>query len=122
MRWVMTDRTSASEEENGVSADRREIARVIDAVGWGLFFAWVGVALLMDVGWGVGLIGVGAITLGGQAARRYYGLKLEGFWVAVGVLFALGGVWELSEVEVSLVPVLLIVAGAALLLSALRRK
>ena len=118
----MTDRTSASEEENGVSGDRREIARVIDAAGWGLFFAWVGVALLMDVGWGVGLIGVGAITLGGQAARRYYGLKLEGFWVAVGVLFALGGVWELIEVEVSLVPILLIVAGAALLLSALRRK
>jgi hypothetical protein len=38
----------------------------------------------------------------------------------VGFLFVLGGVWELLSIQFSLVPIVLIVAGAALLLSALR--
>jgi hypothetical protein len=118
----MTDQIGDSVEKTSVPRPERGIAQTIDAVGWGLFFAWVGLALLIELSWGLGLLGVGVITLGGQAARRYYGLKLEGFWVAVGVLFTLGGVWESLDVEVSLVPIVLILAGAALLLSALRRK
>ena len=76
----------------------------------------------MDVGWGVGLIGVAVITLGGQVARYSYGLTIEMFWAAVGVLFLLGGIWELFQVQVGLVPILLIVAGGALLLSLFRRQ
>lgn len=38
---------------------------------------WVGVAFLAAVGWGVGLLGVGIIALGGQATRKYFALKLE---------------------------------------------
>ena len=97
------------------------LAHKLDAVGWGLFFVWVGTALIAGVGWAVGLLGVGAITLGGQLARRYFGLAVEQFWVAVGVLFVLGGVWELLGLEFSMVPIVLIVAGMALLLSAIRR-
>jgi hypothetical protein len=73
-----------------------------------------------DVGTGVDLLGVGAITLGGQAARNYFGLRLEGFWVVVGLLFAVGGLWELFEVKLSLVAVLFIAAGLAFFVSALR--
>jgi len=66
---------------------RSEWARKLAAIGWGLFFIWVGVALFAHLGWGVGLLGVGIITLGVQATRKYFGLKLEGFWIAVGFLF-----------------------------------
>ena len=45
-------------------------ARRIDGAGWGLFFLWVGVALLLDVGWGIGLLGVGILTLAMQVVRR----------------------------------------------------
>jgi hypothetical protein len=38
----------------------------------------------------------------------------------VGLLFAVGGLWELLAVELSLVAVVLIGAGLALLVSALR--
>lgn len=107
--------------EHVPSGNSLVIAKRLDAAAWGLFFVWVGIALIADVGWGLGLLGVGAITLGGQAARRYLGLSLERFWVVVGLLFVLGGAWELVGVEFSLVPVILIVAGVALLLSALRR-
>jgi hypothetical protein len=97
---------------------RQHLARKLDAVGWGLFFIWVGIAFLADLGMGIGLLGVGVITLGGQAARRRFGLSLEGFWVVVGVLFLAGGLWTLFEAKVALVPLLLIVAGLAVLFSA----
>jgi uncharacterized membrane protein len=71
----------------------------------------------MDLSWGVGLLGAAVITLAGQAARKYFRLTLQGFWIVVGLLFLVGGIWELYKVEVDLVPILLIVAGAALLVS-----
>jgi hypothetical protein len=95
------------------------VARTIDRVGWGLFLVWVGVAILADVGWAVGLIGVGLITLGAQARRRFLGLALETFWVVVGIVLVIAGVLDLVDAPGALVPVLCIVAGAALVVSAL---
>ncbi len=107
--------------DQGLKTSRRsEMARKLDAAGWGLFFIWVGIAILMDVGWGAGLLGVSIVTLGGQAVRRYYSLKLEGLSVAIGLLFFLCGIWELFGVKLSLMPILLIVAGVALLASIAR--
>ena len=97
-------------------------ARKLDATLWGVFFLWVGIALLAGLSWGVGLLGIGLITLGGQTARKTIGLELEGFWVVVGVLFLLAGVWSLLSVEIALIPFLLIIAGIALLVSAVRAR
>ena len=97
--------------------DEHSLEKTLEALGWGLFFIWVGIALLSGSGWGVGLLGVGIITLGGQMARRYFNLKVERFWITVGALFLLGGVWALFKVRVDLIPILLIVAGIVLLLS-----
>ena len=43
-------------------------------------------------------------------------------WAVVGVLFVLGGVWELLSIRVVLVPILCIVAGVLLIVSALAGK
>lgn len=96
------------------------LARRLDAVAWGLFFVWTGIALLAGFGWGVALLGVGAIALGAQLARKSFGLTFEGFWTVVGGLFVLGGVWEILNVRIGLIPILLIVAGVSLLASAVR--
>ena len=96
---------------------RGSLNKKLDAAAWGLFFIWTGIAFLADVGWGAGLLGVGIITLGAQAARRYFALKLEGFWVAVGFLFTVGGIWKLFQVQVGFMPILCIIAGFALLVS-----
>ncbi|MGB2981475.1 MAG: hypothetical protein WBC77_09525 [Candidatus Zixiibacteriota bacterium] len=109
---------SAKNVEEERAFQRRHLARKLDAVGWGLFFIWVGIAFLADLGMGVGLLGVGLITLGGQVARRHFNLNLEGFWVVVGLLFVVGGLWNLIEAKIALVPLLLIVAGLAVLVSA----
>ena len=102
------------EEQEG-GERRSDLAERLDSLGWALFFVWVGAAaLLLDVSWGVGLLGVGVITLGGQAARKYVGLQMEDFGALVGSFFLIGGVWELFEITVALLPLLLIGAGVAL--------
>jgi hypothetical protein len=98
---------------------RHVLHKKLDAAGWGLFFIWMGIALVAHVGWGAGLLGVGILILGAQVTRKYFGLKLERFWVVAGFLFLLGGVWELFNVPLDLMPILCIVAGVALLVSVL---
>lgn len=109
----------AENEARRTAGDGRVIARKLDAAGWGLFFIWIGIALLANLGWGIGLLGVGLITLGGQMARKFMALGFEAFWVVVGLLFVIGGAWELFSVRISLVPIFCILAGVALLVSAL---
>lgn len=92
--------------------------RRLNAVGWGLFFIWIGAALLTHLGWGVGLLGVGVITLGGQAARIHSGLRLDGFGIGVGVLFVVAGLCHLLGVQVDFTPLLCVIAGLTLLASA----
>jgi hypothetical protein len=91
----------------------------LNAIGSGLFFICIGVVLLAHFGWGVGLLGVGALMLGGQAVRTLMGLKFVTLWSEVGVLFVLGGVWDLLSFRVGLAPILCLVAGLFLVVSAL---
>ena len=94
-------------------------AHKLDVFAWSFFFIWIGIALLSNLGWGIGLLGVGIIILGKQATRKYMALGFETFGVVCGAIFVLGGIWELLSVRISLVPVVCIAAGVALLLSAL---
>ncbi|UCF30935.1 MAG: hypothetical protein JSV26_00415 [bacterium] len=98
--------------------DVRELTKKLTAVGWGLFFIWLGIALLFDAEVGFILVGVGLITFIMQAARKYYGLESETFWIVVAVLFMVVGLWQILDLKLSLMAVLLIVVGAALLVSA----
>jgi len=101
---------------------KNEWAGKLDTIGWALFFIWIGIAFLLDFGFGVGLLGIGVITLGVQIARTRHGLKTETFWVIVGILFVLGGFWQLFEPGIPLIPILLIVAGLIVLLSVISKK
>jgi len=107
-----------AECHNGQMMTKRgSLNKKLGVAAWGLFFIWTGIAFLADVGWGAGLLGVGIIALGAQVARRYFALKLEGFWVTVGFLFTVGGIWKLFQVQVGFMPILCIIAGFALLVS-----
>jgi hypothetical protein len=100
---------------------RMEIEKKLGLGAWGLFFVWIGLAWMLQIPIAVGLLGVAAITLGAQAVRRAYGLALESFWIVVGLCFAVGGVWEIIDAETSVVPVLMIIAGGALLVGLFKR-
>jgi len=97
--------------------DHHHRARKLDAIGWALFFIWVGIAWIANVGFGVGLLGVAAIILGMQAIRRLSGINVEFFWIVVGIGFGIGGLWEYLDVQTPLAPIVLIIAGVALLVS-----
>ncbi len=87
-----------------------------DAAGWAMFFIWVGVAWLADVGLGLGLLGVAAIILGMQGLRKVRRIPVEGFWVLVGIGFATAGFWHWLDIQKPLAPFILIIAGVGLLL------
>jgi len=103
--------------EEPKTPNTQKFADKLSTVGWSLFLIWVGIALLIKLDVSIGLLGVGVITLVVQVARKYFNLKLEGFWVVIGLLFVAGGLWEIFKPNLPLMPILLIVAGSALLVS-----
>ena len=114
-------------EENGnhkelKANDQSDLNRKLAAIGWSLFLVWVGIAFLLKIDPGFGLLGIGIITLAMQAVRKYYNLKLEGFWVVIGCLFLIGGLWNIFQPKLPLVPILIIVAGLIIFFSAIRGK
>lgn len=112
--------TLRGEESNAIR--RHDLEHRLGTFGWALFLIWIGIAFLGRFEIGISLLGIGMIILGMQIYRVLSQVRVEGFWVVVGILFLIGGIWEQSEPNLPLVPVLLIVAGLVLLLSIARRK
>jgi hypothetical protein len=106
----------------GSLIDRAALAAKLGAASWGVFFIWLGIAFLAGLSFGIGLLGVGLITLGAQVARWAFHLPMEGFWVVVGILFLAGGLWALLAIGLPFVPILLLVAGVAILLGGFAKK
>ncbi len=103
----------ARQDVSSEGASSKSVAKA----GWGLLLIWIGAALLLNFGWGIGLIGAGTIVLAAQAFRRYLGLNRDRFGVVVGLLLVVCGVWNMFHVTVELVPLLCIGAGIALLVA-----
>lgn len=103
-----------------VLKDGDGFARQLDAVRWGLFFVWIGIAILLGLGWGWALLGVAAIILGGAAIRSFKGLPVEGFWIAVGVVLLACAFWEFFAISWPMLPFLIIGFGLVMLLRAFR--
>jgi hypothetical protein len=116
----MSQEEPTLQEQPQDEPDDQKLSHKLDAMGWGLFFIWIGVVFLASIEAGLALVGIGAITLAMQVIRRSLGLSMEGFWVVVGVCFALGGAWNLSGTGLPLIPILLILAGAAIFLKAMK--
>jgi hypothetical protein len=87
----------------------------LDSVAWSLFFIWVGIAWIADWSLGVGLMGVAVIILTEQAVRKFFHLGTEGFWLIMGVGIGVGGAWELADLQIPLLPFLLISLGLSLM-------
>lgn len=100
---------------------RRGVAEKIESASWGVLFIWLGIVWLTHLAPGFALLGVAVIILGEQGVRGMVQLHVKGFWIFVGLCFALAGAWNLVGATASPVPFLLILAGAALLLSLFKR-
>ena len=117
------DKKEVAQDKTVQKADRSEAqktgdaARKLDAFGWGLFLIWLGIVLLAKAQTSVALLGIGIIMLGVQLARVVLKLRIEGFWFVAGLLFIIGALWQLANTRIPLVPILLIAAGVALILT-----
>ncbi|MBS1119884.1 MAG: hypothetical protein H6Q90_2112 [Deltaproteobacteria bacterium] len=105
--------------ENRTTKEKR-----LEVGTWGVFFVWMGIALLASLPSGAWFLGVGLLVLGAQVARRGIALRIEGFWILAGVVFVLGGILELAQIkiDIALIPILCIVAGAGLVARAVLRR
>ncbi len=99
----------------GSPAGKSERAEYLSYAAWAVFFIWAGVCILAALPWGWFLLGVGVLVLAAQLARWQMGLEIESFWVACGVVFFAGGIWNVLDLPWPLSAILLIGLGAMLL-------
>lgn len=116
---TMQDELPMSREETRKKAlDQR-----LDGVGWGLFLIMIGGLWLVPEEWGVPdgawLVGAGLIILGLSAVRYLNGLKVSGFWLFLGALALGSGLAAIYGLDLPVFPILLVIAGAAILLKPL---
>lgn len=93
-----------------------------ETIAWGAFFVWWGITeLIPSLPTGTGVLGIGLILLGLNAARQYTGMPTSRFSITMGILAVVWGGLELAGVFLTLpfdIPVfaiLLIVLGVIVL-------
>lgn len=92
------------------------LAKRLEAMGWGVALLWIGVAALLNFGWPLVLLGLGVLTLIMQGVRLGSGLKPEPFWLVLGAVMLVAGLWEiLAGTSFPIIPVALILLGLAIL-------
>jgi hypothetical protein len=102
----------------------RGLGEKLDKAGWGLALIWIGVAILLNVGWGAGFFGLGVITLAGQLLRRFLALACDWFAVGIGVCLVLAGMGPVLGDRfgnIAVIPIVCIALGVVFLASALIR-
>src|ERR1700746_1121353 len=100
----------------GLSTGKSDLARHLDSIAWAAFFIWIGIAMLVAMSWGWFLVGLGILILTAQLARLQMNIKIEGFWVACGAVFLIGGLWTVLNLSSwPLAPIVLILLGVVVL-------
>ena len=108
---------------------QRAMAARVDAVGWGIFFIWVGVALLTYLSWPVFFLGTGTVMLAVQSARRYLALKVDRFSLGLGTVFVVASLLRILDLDLELavmpallMPFFFIAMGGAIIVFAWKRR
>jgi len=111
--------------ENAEGARKKELDKRLDTIGWGLFLIMIGGIWLVPEGTvpeGTWLIGVGLIILGLMAIRSMNGIKINVFWLVVGMIALTIGIGEVYGINISVLPILLIIIGANIVIKSVSRK
>lgn len=95
--------------------EEQDRSSLLDAVGWAVFFIWLGVAWLLEVSLGWAIVGTGILLLALQGTKAALHAHVDAFWIIVAIAFVVGGFWELWEVAIPLAPLALIAIGIGLL-------
>lgn len=100
----------------GSSTEKSTLTEHLDSIARAIFIIWIGTAMLVAMPWGWFLVGLGILILAAQLARSQMNIKIEGFCVAWGAVFLIGGLWTvLNFASWPLAPIVLILLGVLLL-------
>jgi hypothetical protein len=102
-----------------------ELEKRLGTGAWGLVLIWIGVSIFRNIDGGVVLLVLGLIALAAQAARKYLGVRIDGFGLALGAFLTIVGALEVLNARFAdavFFPLLSIVLGAIFLVSALLRR
>jgi hypothetical protein len=106
------------ERMNQIQSQKRDY----ESIAWGAIFIWWGITeLIPTLPIGLGMLGVGLILLGLNAARAHGGLQTSFFSTALGILAVVWGGLELAglvlklPLELPIFAILLIVLGGMIL-------
>ena len=100
----------------GSSTEETKFTGHLDSMARAVFSIWIGVAMLVAISWGWFLVGLGILILAGQLARSLMNIKIEGFRVAWGTVFLVGGLWTVINLASwPLASMVLILLGVVLL-------
>jgi hypothetical protein len=116
-------------QNNQVSVDEntRKVAlnKRLEGFGWGALLVVIGTIWLLpesQVPHGSWLITAGLILLGLNAIRYFNGIKMSGFSLIAGLIALTIGLGEFSGVNLPLIAIVMIVAGAGILLKMMLQK
>ena len=100
-------------------SEKATLGRNLTTAGWGFVFIWIGIVLLTQLSGGVALLGIGIIIIAMQIIRMRMNLRIELFRFIVGLFFVAGGIWDLYNTNLNLLPSLCFLAGAIFLVASL---
>lgn len=96
--------------------------RRLEDIGWGLFFVLIGAIWFLPANLvpdGVPLMAVGLLLLALNVVRWLKGIPIHVLSTALGVLALAGGIGELLDAQLELLPLFLLVVGAGIVLKPL---
>ena len=106
-------------------SEARRLGKRLEETAWALFLIMTGALWLApkaEVPEGTWLAGLGIILLGLNAVRRLNGLKMSGFGLIIVSAALVAGIGRMLGRDLPYVPVLLIVLGTALVITAATRR
>ncbi len=101
---------------------KKSLNQRLESVCWALFLIMIGCLWLVPEGtvpnsaW---ILGAGAIMIGLSLVRGGVGIKPSGFTVIVGILVVALGLSDIYDIEVPVIPILVIVAGVSVIVKPL---
>lgn len=110
---------------NEIETRQRFLNTRLEEFGWAVFLILLGVLWIMPEGYFTStawLAGAGIILLGMNFIRFYFGIKMSGFTVFLGVVALLAGFVSGFGVELPIIPAVLLVLGFSLLMRAAFRR
>jgi len=114
-----------NQNTNNSRAQKQAMDKRLESIGWALFFVMSGILWIMPeelVPEGAWLFGTGLIILGFSGIRYLYRIKIEEFWLVMGILFLSFGLSEYFILDLPILPILLVLIGISIVYKAFLSK